>query len=121
MPAFRAPPNKPMEPTSLALALRHVPVASWARRRAAVAVLRSGRGSSASRQAAHRGATGLGAWRSDLEAFLVDEYKDAVDSVIALRNTISHGRFVGLTMTRVRDYYGRVGTVVDHIADLCVP
>lgn len=61
------------------------------------------------------------AWRSDLDAFLVDEYKDAVDSVIALRNTISHGRFVGITMTRVRDYYARVWTVVDHIADLCVP
>jgi hypothetical protein len=41
-----------MEPTSLALAARHVPVASWARRRAAVAVLKSGRGSSASRWAA---------------------------------------------------------------------
>jgi len=38
------PYNKPMEPTSLTLAVRHVPVAPWARRRAAVAVLRSGRG-----------------------------------------------------------------------------
>jgi hypothetical protein len=61
------------------------------------------------------------AWRTDLEAFLVDEYKDAVDSVIALRNNISHGRFVGLTMARVREYYERVGAVVDHVADLCVP
>jgi hypothetical protein len=44
--------NKPMEPTSLALAVRHVLLASWARRRAMAAVLRSGRGSSASRYAA---------------------------------------------------------------------
>jgi hypothetical protein len=44
-----APRNKPMEPTALTLAVRHVLVASWARRRPAVAVLRPGRGSSASR------------------------------------------------------------------------
>ena len=61
------------------------------------------------------------AWRRDLDAFLIDEHKDAVDSIIHLRNTISHGKFVGLTMTRVRDYYARVVIVVDHIADLCLP
>lgn len=60
-------------------------------------------------------------WRRDLVAYLVDERKDAVDSVINLRNTISHGRFAGLTMARVRNYYDRVKEVVDHIADLCDP
>jgi len=61
------------------------------------------------------------AWRRDLDAFLVDEFKDAVNNIIDLRNTISHGQFVGVTMTRVRDYYVRVVVVVNHIADLCVP
>jgi plasmid stabilization system protein ParE len=48
------PYNKPMEPAALTLAVRHVPVASWAQRRATVAVPRSGRGSSANRWAARR-------------------------------------------------------------------
>ena len=60
-------------------------------------------------------------WRADLECYLVDERKDAVDSIVDLRNTISHGRFVGITMSRARGYYGRVKNVVDHIAGLCVP
>lgn len=60
-------------------------------------------------------------WRKDLEAYLVDEYKDAVDSVVDLRHTISHGRSVGVTIARVQDYYGRVKHVVGHIADLCTP
>ena len=60
-------------------------------------------------------------WRSDLEEFLVDEYKAAVDSVVDLRHTISHGRYVGVTMAGIRDYYARVKHVVDHVAELCVP
>lgn len=61
------------------------------------------------------------AWRTDLEAYLVDEYKAAVDSVVDLRNAIAHGRFAGITMATVHDYYTRVNKVVDHIADLCTP
>jgi len=60
-------------------------------------------------------------WRKQLENYLVDEHKDAVDGIVDLRNTISHGRFAGVTMVRVQDYYSRVKNVVDHIADLCVP
>jgi len=60
-------------------------------------------------------------WRSDLEGYLVDERKAAVDSVVALRHNISHGRFVGVTMATIKEYYLRVKHVIDHIADLCVP
>jgi hypothetical protein len=60
-------------------------------------------------------------WRSDLDGYLVDERKAAVDSVVALRHNIAHGRFVGVTMTTIKEYYPRVKHVVDHIADLCVP
>jgi hypothetical protein len=60
-------------------------------------------------------------WQKDLEAYLVDERKDAVDSVISLRHTVSHGRFAGVTMVRVQRYYDRVKEVVDHVADLCLP
>ncbi len=60
-------------------------------------------------------------WRIDLERYLVDEYKDAVDSVVDLRHRISHGHSVDVTMARVKDYYDRVKDVVEHIGKLCVP
>jgi hypothetical protein len=58
------------------------------------------------------------AWEVDLRAFIVDEKKAAVDSVVELRHTIAHGRYTGLTMARVRDYYEQVEVVVKHIASL---
>lgn len=60
-------------------------------------------------------------WRVDLENYLVGEYKDAVDGIVDLRHRIAHGKFVGVTMARVQDYYVRIKKVVDHIADLCLP
>jgi hypothetical protein len=60
-------------------------------------------------------------WRTDLDGFLVDEYKDAVNGVVNLRHTVAHGRFAGVTMASVKDYYERIKRVVQHIADLCIP
>ena len=60
-------------------------------------------------------------WRTDLESHLVDEYKAAVDSVVALRHRVAHGQNAGVTMASVRSYYDRVKRVVDHVADLCIP
>ncbi len=60
-------------------------------------------------------------WRQTLESFLVDELKDAVNSIVDLRNSIAHGGSVGLTYQRIADYYARVQRVVDRIADLCAP
>src|SRR4051812_27458517 len=36
-------------------------------------------------------------WERDLELYLVDEKKDAVNGIIALRQTIAHGRYTGIT------------------------
>jgi hypothetical protein len=60
-------------------------------------------------------------WRTDLETYLVDEYKDAVNGVVNLRHAVAHGRYAGVTMVSVKDYYVRVKRVVDHVADLCIP
>ena len=60
-------------------------------------------------------------WRDDLKGFLVDERKDAVNSIVALRNTIAHGQSVGVTFVRVKEYYRLVQSVVDRVADLCAP
>ena len=60
-------------------------------------------------------------WREDLGNYLVDERKAAVDSIVDLRQTISHGRYAGVTLAGVKAYYAQVKDVVDHIADLCDP
>jgi len=60
-------------------------------------------------------------WQTDLESYLVDEYKAAVDSVVALRHLVAHGAYAGVTMARIREYYDRVKDVVDYVADLCIP
>lgn len=60
-------------------------------------------------------------WSESLKRFLIDEPKDAVDSVINLRNAIAHGRPVGLTMTRIQKYYDHVKNVVDQISRICLP
>lgn len=60
-------------------------------------------------------------WKVKLDQVLVDEYKDAVDGLVALRNEIAHGGPGGITTRRVTDYYLRIQKVVDEIADLCAP
>jgi len=60
-------------------------------------------------------------WRADLEQLLVDEYKDAINSVVTLRHTVAHGRYAGVTMVGIREYYDRVKHVVEHAANLCIP
>ncbi|MDE0447748.1 MAG: HEPN domain-containing protein [Spirochaetaceae bacterium] len=61
------------------------------------------------------------AWRSELEDFIVDEYKDALDGIVALRNSVAHGRYVGVTLSRATDYYTRVKKIIDRVADLVIP
>jgi len=60
-------------------------------------------------------------WQHDLSAFLVDERKDAIDSIVSLRNTIAHGQSVGVTYNQVRRYYEQIQKVIDHVVDLCAP
>ena len=58
-------------------------------------------------------------WGRDMESFLVDELKDAVNGIVDLRNRIAHGKYVGITMIRVQNYYDRIKIVVEHIGVLC--
>lgn len=60
-------------------------------------------------------------WRTGLETFLGDKRKDAVDSVVALRNQIAHGESVGVTYARVRTYYESVKEVVTYLAEALDP
>jgi hypothetical protein len=50
--------------------------------------------------------------RERMETFVSGERKDAVDSVIANRHQIAHGRDVGLTIIRISAYYEHVSETV---------
>lgn len=60
-------------------------------------------------------------WRSSIELLLVDEVKDAIDSLVANRHVIAHGGSLGITYSRVLEYYKHVQAVVDKVTDLCDP
>ena len=48
-----------------------------------------------------------------------EELKDAVNSVVANRHLIAHGRDVGISFARMKEYYPRIRRVVEIIQDQC--
>jgi len=46
-----------------------------------------------------------GQWRDNLEAKSEGRLKDAVDSIVANKNNIAHGRDVGVTYVNVKEYF----------------
>nr|VFJ67139.1 MAG: hypothetical protein BECKFW1821C_GA0114237_101117 [Candidatus Kentron sp. FW] len=58
-------------------------------------------------------------WSSELESFLVDECKEAVNSVVRLRNRIAHGETISVTYQQISGYHVKVQEVVNKIAELC--
>lgn len=50
--------------------------------------------------------------RQRLESFVEGERKDAIDSIIANRHHIAHGRDVGLTLIRIKAYDTQVSETV---------
>jgi hypothetical protein len=60
-------------------------------------------------------------WRTALELYLVDERKEAVNSLVALRHRIAHGEPVGTSLAQVKEYYTTVLDVVEFTTDLLDP
>lgn len=56
-------------------------------------------------------------WKEKLESFVEGERKDAIDSIVANRNNIAHGRQIGLTVTRMKRYFDKSQEVVDFIKE----
>ena len=57
-------------------------------------------------------------WRKRAETFLIDERKESVNSLVALRHKIAHGESVSTSLSQVKAYYGTILEVIDFIADL---
>ena len=61
-------------------------------------------------------------WGEQLEEFLGDgaeSRKDAIDSIMRIRNQIAHGGTVGITVHSVRNHLDRAVQVLEFIEDQC--
>lgn len=58
-------------------------------------------------------------WEAELRTASEGEAKDAVDSIVANKNSIAHGESVGITVTRMKRYYESALRVVDTIESQC--
>ena len=54
-------------------------------------------------------------WQEQVEDISDVELKDAVDSVVASRHQIAHGRTVGLSYVTIKKYYEGVVTAIENI------
>ena len=59
-------------------------------------------------------------WRLKTETIAEREMKDAVNSVMALRNPIAHGENTGISYVTIKEYYQSILKLVKHIEDICV-
>lgn len=60
-------------------------------------------------------------WRDALSNYLVDERKDSINSLVALRHKIAHGESVGTSLSQVRAHYKAILEVVEHVEQLLNP
>lgn len=58
-------------------------------------------------------------WRKEFEELLVDEQRDAVNSIVSQRNIIAHGGSVEVTYLRIKKYYQEAQCVIDRVAEVC--
>ncbi len=57
-------------------------------------------------------------WKDKLETFVKGERKDAIDSIVANKNNIAHGRQIGLTFSRMKTYFQKAVEVVDFLKEI---
>lgn len=57
-------------------------------------------------------------WKPKIDTLIADERKAAVDSVVALRHGIAHGKPGDITIARMKDYYDQVNKVMSGIREL---
>ena len=58
-------------------------------------------------------------WAEELENATEGELKESVDSIVANRHNIAHGRDVGISYVTIREYYQNAVKVIELIEDQC--
>lgn len=59
-------------------------------------------------------------WRNTFDDKITDEQKAAIDSIVANRHNIAHGRSVGVSPVQIKEYYARVLEVVFILENDCI-
>ena len=59
-------------------------------------------------------------WEEELRLFVDDEVKDSIDSIVANRNQISHGKDVGITYITMNNYYQNAKRLVEFLSEKSV-
>ena len=57
-------------------------------------------------------------WSSELSMFMDGDRKDALDSVVDLRNKIAHGESVSLSLGRIIQYHEKIDEIIVYIEKL---
>ncbi len=60
-------------------------------------------------------------WRSELEAYINDERKAALNSIVGLRNEIAHGGGSSVSLRQVAKYWEAVQEIIDKVEELLLP
>lgn len=61
-------------------------------------------------------------WQRELEAYVSEEgRKDAIDSIMANRNLIAHGKDVGITLVRLNVFFSKTIEVLTYMEEQCSP
>jgi hypothetical protein len=60
-------------------------------------------------------------WKDSLDSFLVDQRRDSVNSLVALRHQIAHGASVGTSLSQIKSYYTVIIEVLNHLSNLVDP
>ncbi|MFY9820920.1 MAG: HEPN domain-containing protein [Thermoanaerobaculia bacterium] len=60
-------------------------------------------------------------WRVALTDYLVDQRKDSVNSLLALRHKIAHGESVGTSLSQVKAHYKVILEISEFLSDLVDP
>jgi len=59
-------------------------------------------------------------WRDTFLSLRSPEQKDAIDSVVANRHLIAHGKQVGISFVQIKEYYGSISKVVKILDEECI-
>ncbi len=60
-------------------------------------------------------------WKQNLGEAMRGKLGDSLNSIVSIRNNISHGDDVDLSLIRLQDYYNDVQKVVELVHDVCEP
>lgn len=57
-------------------------------------------------------------WKEEYSSKISSQQKEALDSLLANRNSIAHGRNVGITYARVKEYYSHIKDVISLLKEI---